>query len=219
MGARVVAADPLATGTAFPYGGDRMADERAEGDTHSRLGVLRDTLGRGDHRAALRLLMTEHGSAVFGYCARVLGDSTLGADVHQQVFEEAYRDLGTLKRPEHARSWLFGIAHHRCLDAVKARRRAEKRFAQGDDTIGEIADEPRDPTEGVDRKVVARALDECIRTISAESRIAVLLRLQEGLSYTEMERMCREKATTLQARVTRALPLLRRCLKGKGVEA
>jgi len=48
--------------------------------------------------------------------------------------------------------------------------------------------------------------------------MAVLLRFQEGLPYEEMGRMCREKPATLQARVTRALPLLRRCLEGKGIE-
>jgi len=180
--------------------------------------LLRGALDRGDHRAALRVLMMEHGSAIFGFCVRMVQNPTLGADVHQQVFEEAYRDLGKLQRSERARSWLFGIANHRCLDAIKARRRAEKRFVGDPDGLSDVADEPQEPGAHADAPTMAKALDECIRALSAEARMAVLLRFQEELTYEEMGRMCRENATTLQARVTRALPLLRRCLEGKGIE-
>ena len=49
-------------------------------------------------------------------------------------------------------------------------------------------------------------------------RIAVVLRYQEGFSYEQMAQICHEKPATLQARVARAMPLLRRCLENKGVE-
>ncbi|WP_437829047.1 RNA polymerase sigma factor [Sorangium sp. So ce1153] len=210
---------PLEALSPLAYLAERMAGRRAVQDGERPQDPLHAALDRGDHRAALRALMAEHGAAVYGYCTRVLGDATLGADVHQQVFEEAYRDLGKLLRPEHARSWLFGIANHRCLDAIKARRRREKRFVGDDDeALADVADEPRDLTERVDAPTVATALSACLRELSAESRMAVLLRFQEGMTYEDMGRMCREKSTTLQARVTRALPLLRRCLEGKGIE-
>jgi RNA polymerase sigma-70 factor (ECF subfamily) len=45
----------------------------------------------------------------------------------------------------------------------------------------------------------------------------VLLRFQQGLSYADIERLTGERATTLQARVVRALPLLRRCLEQQGL--
>ncbi|WP_437304380.1 sigma-70 family RNA polymerase sigma factor [Sorangium sp. So ce388] len=209
---------PLEALSPLAYLAERMAGRRAVAGGERLEDSLHAALDRGDHRAALRALMAEHGAAVYGYCTRVLGDATLGADVHQQVFEEAYRDLGKLLRPEHARSWLFGIANHRCLDAIKARRRREKRFVGDDEALADVADEPRDLAEGVDATTVATALSACLRELSAESRMAVLLRFQEGMTYEDMGRMCREKSTTLQARVTRALPLLRRCLEGKGIE-
>lgn len=209
---------PLEALSPLAYLAERMAGRRAVEGGERPEGSLHAALDRGDHRAALRALMAEHGAAVYDYCARVLGDATLGADVHQQVFEEAYRDLGKLQRPEHARSWLFGIANHRCLDAIKARRRREKRFVGDDEALADVADEPRDLAERVDATTVAEALSACLRALSAESRMAVLLRFQEGMTYEDMGRMCREKSTTLQARVTRALPLLRRCLEGKGIE-
>jgi DNA-directed RNA polymerase specialized sigma24 family protein len=41
----------------------------------------------------------------------------------------------------------------------------------------------------------------------------VLLRFQQGLSFEEMSAICREKPGTLQARVARALPVLRDCIE------
>lgn len=194
-----------------------MGEPRPGGAPQSFEERLRRALETRDHRAALRLLMAEHGTAVYGFCARTLADRELAADVQQQVFEEAYRDMGTLQKGESARSWLFGIARHRCLDAIKARRRWAKRFEAADGAGENVEAEPDDPAYRLDASVTARAIDECIRGLAVEARMAVVLRFQEGMSYEDMGRICREKAGTLQARVARALPFLRRCLEGKGI--
>jgi RNA polymerase sigma factor (sigma-70 family) len=200
------------------YHANKMADKRTEAAREQAEESLRAALHCGDRRAALRALMAEYGAALYGYCARVLADPALAADVHQQVFEEAYRDLDRLQHPERARSWLFGIANHRCLDAIRSRRRSERRFAHDEEDLTDIADERPEPAERVDAATIARALDECIQALSSEVRIAVILRFQEGMTYEEMGRMCREKSATLQARVLRALPRLRQCLEGKGID-
>ncbi len=171
-------------------------------------------------RTALRRLMSEHGAVIYGYCARMVQDDALAADVHQQVFEQAYRDLDALRDEANARSWLFGIAQHRCLDALKARRRRESRVVPAnDDDLDAVAATEPEAWEQIDAARRAEALDACVRRLSPESRTAVLLRFQEGMTYEHMSRICREKPATLQARVARAMPLLRKCLERKGVEA
>ena len=49
-------------------------------------------------------------------------------------------------------------------------------------------------------------------------REAVALRYRQGLSYAEIADGCGVSVVALRVRVARALPLLRKCLKGKGVE-
>ena len=161
--------------------------------------------------------MRDFGTLVYSYCARMVSDEALAADVHQQVFEQAFRDLATLEDHTRARSWLFGIAHHRCLDAIKARRRFAKRFTDDDGSLPEPAFDSPEAWERVDGKRIARALEACVGTLTPESRTALLLRYQEGMSFEKMSSICREKAGTLQARVARALPALKRCLQTKGV--
>jgi RNA polymerase sigma-70 factor (ECF subfamily) len=171
-----------------------------------------------DARSRLSALMQAHGDGVYAYSVRMLRDASLAADVLQQVFEQAYRDIGSLRDERQARSWLFGIAHHRCQDAIKARQRLEKRQSNDPDGLDAMPDAQPDAWERVAANQVAVALDACVRELSTESRTAVLLRFQEGMTYEHMATVCSERPATLQARVTRALPVLRRCLEAKGIE-
>jgi RNA polymerase sigma factor (sigma-70 family) len=180
--------------------------------------ALEQVDSRAPAREQLSGLMRSHGDAVYAYCARVLRDPTLAADVLQQVFEQAYRDLATLREGRQARSWLFGIAYHRCLDALKSRRRTAKRVTDEPADLEEKASQEPPPSARFEARELSLALDDCVRQLAENARSAVLLRFHEGMSYERMSTICAEKPATLQARVTRALPLLRRCLEGKGVE-
>lgn len=66
------------------------------------------------------------------YCARMTGSVMDGEDVMQEALFEAYRKLDQLDDTGALRSWLFRIAHHRCIDFLRrrrARREAEEGFA------------------------------------------------------------------------------------------
>jgi RNA polymerase sigma-70 factor, ECF subfamily len=175
-----------------------------------------ELLETNDRRAVLARLMSEHGDAVYGLCVRILRDSALAEDVLQQVFVEAHRDLQRFEGRSSMKTWLLAIAGHRCQDAIKARHRRDKRFLTDEQAVANVADPTPDAHVRLDRARSLQALDDCIETLSAESRTAVLLRFQAGLSYEEMAAALRAKADTLHARVTRAMPVLRRCLETKG---
>ena len=66
--------------------------------------------------------MRAHGDAVLGFCIRVLRDRDLAEEMRQQTFLEAFRDFDRFQERSSRRAWLFGIASHRCLDALRKRR-------------------------------------------------------------------------------------------------
>jgi RNA polymerase sigma factor (sigma-70 family) len=174
---------------------------------------VRDRLAARDPHGALRILMQRHGTAVYRFCREMLRDAALADDVHQQVFVEAFRDLERFRGQSSLRTWLYSIARHRCLDAVKGRRRYTNRFKN------EAGDEFADPLpsagERIDDVRLRDALGACLDELGEHVRTAVLLRYQNDFSYEDMATVCREKAGTLQARVVRALPLLRRCIEAR----
>jgi RNA polymerase sigma-70 factor (ECF subfamily) len=171
--------------------------------------------GRGDRDTALRLLMREYGTPVWRYCRQMLGDADLAQEAQQMTFVQAYEGLPRFAGRSSLRTWLFGIAHHRCLDLLKSTRRREKRFAP----LEGVPDPPV-PSAGAEDLLAARsrtrALERCLSELAPHVRTAVLLRFQQEVTYEEMARLEGDRPATLQARVVRALPVLRRCLERGG---
>lgn len=170
-----------------------------------------------DKNGALRLMLQRHSAAVWTHCKRVLRDEALAQDVHQQVFIEAHRDCDRMRGTGSVRGWLFGIAGHRCLDAIKARRRRDARY-RDDAEVTEVPETGPLPTEQLDAARRNQALEGCLDNLADEVRSTVLMRFRGGMSYAEIGAAVDMKESALQMRVTRALSALRVCLERKGVE-
>ena len=175
----------------------------------------REALARGDRDGALAILVQAYGSALYRFCRQMVADPDLAKDVHQSTFLQAFEGLEGFGGRFLFRAWLYRIARHRCLDALKIARRREKRFPR----TGELPESP-DPNAGADvslgEKDRIAAVRRCLGELAPHIRAAVLLRFQEGISYEQMAGHLRERAPTLQARVARAMPVLRRCLEAQG---
>ena len=178
-------------------------------------GALRD-LEEGDKHNALKRLMDAYGTELYRFCNSYVKSAADAEDVLQLTFMQAFEGFGEFSAASTLRSWLYSIARNRCLDRLKADRRLRARV--------EFVDEPPEPepnpgdasdSAGVDE--VQRILRLCIEALSALARSAVLLRFQSGFSYPEIALITQEKPKTLQVRVARALPELRRCLSKHGV--
>lgn len=174
-----------------------------------------------DRRAAVDALFTEHGEAIFGYCVRILRDPVLAEDVMQQVFLEAFRDHDRFRGQSSRRTWLFGIAVHRCLDTLRSRRRAAGRSEpladrDEDPEMAELEAPGRGPFELLSQVQRLAALQECLAVLSPESRATVLLRFTTDMTYEQMTSHLSASQDALQMRIARAMPALRECLENKG---
>lgn len=161
-------------------------------------------LDQGHPKEALSALMQGYGDAVYAFCHRMVGPALVD-DVHQLTFVHAYESLSSFRRESSLRAWLFGIARHRCLDAL--RREKRRPVVAADPDHHATAHEPL-----TDRLANRQLLARCLGTLEAKSREAVVLRCEQGMSYGEMEKICAEKAPALQMRVARALVRLRKCI-------
>lgn len=173
--------------------------------------VILAALERRDRDIALCLLMQEYGTAIYRYCRQMLGEGDLADEAHQMTFVQAYEGLARFAGRSSLRTWLFGIANHRCLDLLKTSRRREKRFPTGD--LPERPAEEETAEERLATRSRLQSLAACLRELAPHVRAAVLLRFQQGVTYEEMARLEGQQPATLQARVARALPVLRRCLE------
>lgn len=178
-------------------------------------------LSRGDLQHAFTQLMTRYGDQVYRYALATTGDAQLAEEVRQQVFVEAYRDLPGFGGRAPVRGWLFAIVRHRCLDATKALRRWGLRYKNelpGDPETNRIAGLVSDQNElmdQLDHQRLVQVVERCLATLAPTAREAVLLRYQQELSYDEAAEVTGERPGTLQQRVARALPVLRKCVEAQ----
>jgi RNA polymerase sigma-70 factor (ECF subfamily) len=207
-GAVAVAGDARSSGETRESRKQRAARLLREADPDRDVIAL---VARGETREALRCVMARHGAAVYRYCREALHDAALAEDVHQQVFIEAYRDLPQFAGRSTVRTWLFGIARHRVLDAAKARARVHARVEL--DSFADAPDPQAAPDEQLDDQRLRERVTACLAGMDEKVRTALLLRYQQGFTFEQMAAICREKPSTLQVRVARALPILKERLR------
>lgn len=160
--------------------------------------------------------MRGYGTALYQHCRNMLRDPALADDVHQQSFVQAYEDFPRYSGRSSLKTWLFGIAHHRCLDALRAQRRLDGR-STSEDVLAGLEDPDPLPEARIAEGFVQRTVAQCLEKLAPATRLAVRLRFTEDFSYEQMAAICGEKAGTLQARVARALPAIRKCLQSGGI--
>ena len=173
-------------------------------------------LDAGNYSVAIEILLMLYGDYIYSYCRRVLGNVTEAEDVSQTVFAQALQDLKDLSGPHVARLWLRGIARHRCMDRLRARRRDFQVIDNGD--LCSLVDRQIAIAQGDSDPRIAKALDECLDCLDARSREVLVLRYHDDLSFDEISKLTSDTPGALRVRLSRALPALRRCLEGKGVQ-
>lgn len=158
--------------------------------------------------------MDAYGDAIKAFALRIVRNRELAKDIRQQVFLEAFQGFDRFAGRSSLWSWLCSIAYHRCLDELRRLRRTN-----ADDDLAVLNDlaGPPDPTMDADRAAKRRALEQCLGELSVPMRTQLLMRCFFGLSYVEIGEVLGTPHGTVQVRMSRVLPRLRRCLRGEGL--
>jgi RNA polymerase sigma-70 factor (ECF subfamily) len=146
-------------------------------------------------------LYREHAPALLGYLQRAFGRAGSAEDMLQETFLRALQAADRLASATSPRAWLFGIARHVGLDAI--RRGGRQR------PLPQELSAP--PAAAGDRRLdqVRRAI-ECL---PAEQRETLELRITGGLTYEEIAAALDVPIGTVRSRLHNALRRLREGLK------
>ena len=148
-------------------------------------------------------LYEEHAQSLFGFLVYRTGDRTLAEDLLADAFEKvlrARRPFDPRKATE--KTWLYAIALN-CLRDHGRRSAARERAMER--TLVPVGDDSRLLERVEHRDDLGRALE----TLSEEEREAIALRYGADLTVPEIAKLTKEKLTTVEGRVYRALRKLR----------
>jgi RNA polymerase sigma-70 factor (ECF subfamily) len=142
--------------------------------------VERARAGDAEAREALVRL---HMPAVFRVTLRILGDRDLAQDATQEAFVNALAGLARFRGDASFRTWLLRIA----VNAARSMGRRSGRRREVSLVLAEH--EPSrtpDPARQAEAVTEAERVELMLARLPTKQRLAVALRVQDGLSYAEI---------------------------------
>ncbi len=167
---------------------------------------------------AFNQLVRLYESRVYNLCYRMLGDRDAAADVAQDTFISAYRNLGRF-RGGLFRSWLLRIATNACYDALRARKRRPATSLQAlgladDEGVGfDLPDQGERPDEHALRRELAAAIQRGLAELPEDQRVVIILSDIQGMAYDEIAAVTGANLGTVKSRLSRGRARLRDILR------
>jgi RNA polymerase sigma-70 factor (ECF subfamily) len=159
------------------------------------------------------MLYRRHAAYLLAIAARLLGNRNEGEEVVQDTFVTAYEQLPSLREPAALRGWLAQIA----VSLVRRRLRRGRLMrvlgldrGADDATLAALAA----PSASADQRAELALVDRVLSGISANVRIAWMLRMVEGLELAEVASACGCSLATVKRRIAAADAALRAHIGG-----
>jgi RNA polymerase sigma factor (sigma-70 family) len=144
--------------------------------------------GDGDHAVLMEAIMTEHESGLLRYATRLLNNPDTAQDVVQNVFIKLYRNWPEGMKPSpKLKSWLYSVTHNEAVDTIRreSRLRLLHEKQAGDPALAPVcADGVHCSASSEDER--RTIVMEHLRKLHPRQQQVLLLRLDEGLSYSEI---------------------------------
>ena len=154
------------------------------------------------------MLYRRHASYLLAIAARLLANRSEGEEIVQDTFVTAFEQLRTLREPAALRGWLAQIAVslvRRKLRRARLMRVLGLDHGADDATLAALAS----PGTRPDQRAELALVDRVLSTISANVRIAWMLRHVEGLELAEVASACGCSLATVKRRIAAAETAIR----------
>jgi RNA polymerase sigma-70 factor (ECF subfamily) len=138
---------------------------------------------RSGDEVAFDQLVRRHHEVAWRVALAVLNDEDLASDAVQNGWIKVSRALPGFRGDAQFRTWLLSIVVNEARTLI---RRRSRRREESLDPVHEVRDPARSPErDAILRDEAGRAL-ELMRQLPEKQRLAVQLRIQEGLSFKEV---------------------------------
>ena len=174
---------------------------------------------RGNMDAFNRLVL-EYQDLAFNVAYRMLMDEDLAADVVQNAFLSAYRNLRAY-RGGSFKAWVLRMVTNGCYDELRRQKRRPTvplepiNTADGEEieSVEWLTSDDPQPEEAFDLAELEHALQHCLENLPAEFRAVVVLADVQGMDYAEVAQAAHVPLGTVKSRLARARLRMRDCLQ------
>ena len=157
--------------------------------------ALLERIARRD-KIAFETFFGAHGAAVHRFVRDLVRDDGLAEELTSDVMVEVWRGAGKFGARSRVRTWMFGIAHHKAIDALRRRRRTTVPL---DDLVA-FASDAEGPEDAALRAVDRVRLEAALAALSPEHRAVLELAFLHGFSVKEIAEIAGCPAATVKTR-------------------
>ncbi len=169
-----------------------------------------------DQREPLAVLLRRYGSPLLTFIQRMVGDRHRSEELFQDVFLAVWINRRKYAFPRPFRAWLFGIAVNKCRGEFRAKGHSiegrsvvafQEQVPQGDMPQ---ASGPDDAAIAVETAAIVQT---AVGRLPEQQRLAVVLRVWNGLSYAEIAEIMQRAESTIRSDMFHGLASLRKYLE------
>jgi RNA polymerase sigma-70 factor (ECF subfamily) len=172
---------------------------------------------RRGQREAFGVLVRRYEGELFGYLRRYLGDSNLADDVFQNTFLALYTKIGKYEPGRPVRPWLYTIATHQAIDALRRQGRRptvsldqERAEESGDmpQLMAVLESPTTSPLEQLQEEERRQVIRASVDQLSEPLKQVIILAYYQSLKYKEVAEILGIPVGTVKSRLHNALTKL-----------
>jgi RNA polymerase sigma-70 factor (ECF subfamily) len=172
----------------------------------------------------------DYGDSLYRYAISAVGDSVLAEELVQETYLAGIEAIDKFKGNSAVKSWLIGILKHKIADHFRRKSRLvpmeeselertiaeqDKSFDQKGSWLKPPGAWPASPEDELERKQIAKILEDCIEALPERLRQLYRLRDIDGVATKEICKQMDISQTNLWVMMHRARCALRSCLEKK----
>lgn len=158
-------------------------------------------------RSAFARLVERYWDRLYRWLYHMTRDRHTAEDLTQETFLKALAAVRSFRAGSNFRAWVFRIGHNNFVNQKRADRRAKQPLpedAAGPDVGG--------PVDMAENREALELVSKAVADLPADFRAALLLRVEEGLSFREVARVLATTEETARWRVFKARQKLMKVL-------
>lgn len=174
---------------------------------------------RGDSKAFEKLLR-RHERLLFTFIVRMVSNKDDAEDIFQETLARVVQNIRSYDEQGKLAKWIFGIAHHLCIDRIRKEKRWKAHFTKDSgkdetDRQGEVMDPEPLADVLLEQKELNEMIAQALQHLAPEQREVFLLRQHSDLTFREIAEMVNRPLNTVLGQMRLAVLSIRAFLLEK----
>ena len=161
-------------------------------------------MAQKDNFEALEELLKRIQKDIFGIFSHICKKREIVSDLTQETLVKIAKNIERLHDSKHFKPWANRIALNIFYDFIRKDSRHTQPVSIEDINSANLEDRKEEPLERCMASELGCLIKNCILSLPIHSRVAIVLREFEGMSYSDIANITHTTVGTVKSRISRA---------------